>query len=353
MSRTPSAWSGRTMVRHAALVLAVVLAAFAGLAVHVPRAGSGEAAATTRLRTLRIALDWTPNVDYLGIAAAIANGDFTREGIRPEIIPYAGIPAETLLAQRKADLGLTYPPNIPAYRASGLHYRAVAGLTQTNTDELAVLGSSPYRSPAQLSGTLYGGFGVPSDPPIIETIMRDLGVAHPVFRQVVLNGSAYQALESGRVAYTSMFGGIDDITAELQGARLRTFPIRDYLGSAASFPNDAYVATDEEIRDDPSLLRHGLAALAQGYVFAAHDPAAAEEDLIRQNPTALAHSQNIIRATGNATAPTFLNAEGQWGTLTASQFSGITQLMAKAGLFHGRTPPPATDDFTDRLLPGS
>jgi len=345
MLGTPSPRIRRAVTRTAAVV------ALAALAVCVPLAAPGPAGAAPRLRTLRIALDWTPNVDYLGIAAAIANGYFTKEGIRPDVLPYAGIPAETLLAQGKADLGLTYPPNIPAYRASGLRYRAVAGLTQTNTDELAVLKSSPYRSPAQLSGKLYGGFGVPSDPPIIETIMRDLGVAHPVFHQVVLNGTAYQALESGRVAYTSMFGGIDDITAELQGAKLRTFPIRDYLGAAASFPNDAYVATSKEIRDDPSLLRHGLDALAQGYVFAAHDPTAAEQDLIRQNPTALEHSHDIITATGNATAPTFLTAAGRWGTLTASQFSGITQIMAKAGLFHGHAPPPPSDDFTDSLLP--
>ena len=166
----------------------------------------------------------------MGISAAINNGYFTGEGIRPVIIPYSGTAGETLISSGKTDLAFTYPPNIPAYRASGLEYRAVAGLTQVNTIELAVLQSSPYTSPAQLSGTLYGGFGVPSDPPIIKAIFTKVGVADPVYREVVLNGSAYQALAAKRVAYTTMFGGIDDVTAELQGAKLRLFPIRDYLG---------------------------------------------------------------------------------------------------------------------------
>jgi ABC-type nitrate/sulfonate/bicarbonate transport system substrate-binding protein len=339
----------------------------AALAVTFAACGSGSASKTAStsstttatsssnsspgLRTFRIALDWTPNVDFLGIYAAIVNGYFTAQGIKPVIIPYSGTAGETLLSAGKTDIAFTYPPNIPAYRASGLKYRAVAGLTQVNTIELAVLQSSPYTSPAQLSGKLYGGFGIPSDPPIIKAIFKKVGVNDPVYRQVVLNGTAYQALAAKRVAYSTMFGGIDDVTAELQGAKLRLFPIRNYLGTAASFPDDSLAATDAEIDNDPSLLRSGLAALSQGYIFAAQHQAQAEQDLIEENKTALEHSQNIIVATGNATAPTFLDAAGQWGSLSDASFSGITQIMAEGGLFKGTTPPPASDDYTNSLLP--
>jgi hypothetical protein len=187
------------------------------------------------LQPLRIALDWTPNVDFLGIYVAINKGYFTREGIRPVIIPYSGTPGETLIEAGKTDLAFTYPPSIPAYRASGLKYRAVAGLAQKNTIELAVLQSSAYTSPAQLTGKLYGGFGVPSDEPIIDAIFKKVGVAHPVFRQVVLNTSAYQALEAKRVAYTTMFGGVDDVTAELGGAKLRPVPDPQLPGVGGQF----------------------------------------------------------------------------------------------------------------------
>jgi ABC-type nitrate/sulfonate/bicarbonate transport system substrate-binding protein len=319
-----------------------------------PSASTGPTSnsnSSSGLRTFRIALDWTPNVDFLGIYAAIENGYFTAQGIKPVIIPYSGTAGETLLSAGKTDVAFTYPPNIPAYRASGLKYRAVAGLSQVNTIELAVLQSSPYTSPAQLSGKLYGGFGIPSDPPIIKAIFKKVGVSDPVYRQVVLNGTAYQALAAKRVAYSTMFGGIDDVTAELQGAKLRLFPIRNYLGTAASFPDDSLAATDAEIDNDPSLLRSGLAALSQGYIFAAQHQAQAEQDLIEENKTALEHSQSIIVATGNATAPTFLDAAGPWGSLSDASFSGITQIMAEGGLFKGTTPPPPSDDYTNSLLP--
>jgi len=340
------------------LLLVVLLGALvAACGSSASSASSTSAPSTTStssargLRPLRIALDWTPNVDFLGIYVAIKNGYFTQEGINPVIIPYSGTAGETLIQSGKTDLAFTYPPNIPAYRASGLQYRAVAGLSQENTIALAVLQSSPYTSPAQLSGKLYGGFGVPSDPPIIKSIFEAAGVKDPVYHEVVLNGSAYQALAAKRVAYTTMFGGIDDVTAELQGAKLRLFPIRNYLGAAAGFPDDSLAASDKEISTDPTLLRHGLAALSEGYIYAAQHPVEAEADLIQYNTTALAHSHNIIVATGNATAPTFLDAAGQWGSLSDASFAGITQIMAQGGLFDGKTPPPSSDDYTNSLLP--
>ena len=37
-----------------------------------------------------------------------------------------------------------------------------------------------------------------------------------------------------------MFGGIDDVTAALQGVKLRTFPYNRYLGAAGNYPNAVY-----------------------------------------------------------------------------------------------------------------
>lgn len=339
----------RRLIAPAALALGVVAAAAACSPAASSAAGSPSAGGHSP--TLRIALDWTPNVNFLGVYAAISNGYFAKEGVTPVIVPYGGTPGETLLSTGKADLAFTYPPNIPLYRAGGLKYRAVAGLTQVNTIDIAVLRSSPYTSPAQLSGKLYGGFGVPSDPPVLKAVMKAAGASNPVYREVTLSTSAYQALASNRVAYSVMFGGIDDVTAELQGARLRLFPVRDYLGAAASFPDDSLAATDAEIAGNADVLRRGLAALSEGYTWSARHPAQAEQILIKDNQAALEHSQNIIAATGNATAPTFLGKPGQWGRLSDASFTGITDLMARSGLFKGKTPPPASDDYTNGLLP--
>jgi ABC-type nitrate/sulfonate/bicarbonate transport system substrate-binding protein len=349
----PSEPSGRaSSTRRRAMAMAMVTVVALVAAGGYARSGSAAAAAPTATpRTLRIALDYTANVDYLGIYAAEHNGYFTAEGIRPDIIPYAGVPAETLLQTGKTDLGLTYPPSIPASRAAGLDYEAVAGLTQRNTIGIAVLASSHYTSVAQLSGTLYGGFGVASDKPILEDVFHHAGVAHPVVKEVDLGDQAYQALAAHRVAYSIVYGGIDDVTAELAGVKLRVFPIRRYLPAAFTFPDDAWVAMDTEVRADPGLLRRGLAALAEGYTFAAHHPAAAEKILEEDNRTALAHSTSIIAATGDATAPTFLTAGGRWGPMDNADFAGITSILVDGGLVRASAAPAPATDYTNALLP--
>ncbi|MHB8504325.1 MAG: ABC transporter substrate-binding protein [Acidimicrobiales bacterium] len=311
----------------------------------------GGTSAGGRLQRFRIALDYTANVDYLGIYVAETLGYFKDEGIAPVILPYAGAPAETLLRAGRTDLGLTYPPSIPAYRASGLDYEAVAGLTQVNTINIAVLASSPYHSVAQLSGKLYGGFGVSSDEPILLAVFRRAGVRHPVYREVNLGVDAYVALAHHRVAYSITYGGIDDVTAELDGVHLRQWPIRDFLGAAFSFPDDAFVAMDAAVKEHPGLFRRALAALARGYEYAARHPAAAESILLRDNPTALAGAKRVIDATGAHIARQLLTRSGTWGGMDDADFAGLTRILVQGGLIPPGKAPPASADFTDALLP--
>jgi ABC-type nitrate/sulfonate/bicarbonate transport system substrate-binding protein len=312
-------------------------------------AGSNAAAPVAKA-PIRIALDYSANVDYLGIYAAINNGYFAQQGIKPTIIPYANTPAEPLIQSGKTDLGITYPPDVIINRSHGLNYKAVAALVAQNTTALAVLASSKFTRPGQLSGQLYGGFGVSSDPPIISTIMRNDGVAKPDFKQVVLNTDVITALSQHRIGYTAVFGGIDDVTAALQGIRLRTFPYKKYLGPGGNYPNAVFAASDSEIANHADVLRRTLKALALGYQFAAQHPAAAEAILIKYNPTALAHSHKIVVATGNATAPTFVGSSGVWGTLYNSDFSGLETILSRAGVIKG-TPPALSDLYTNSLLP--
>lgn len=315
-------------------------------------ASSGSASQSTATQTVKIALDYTANVDYLGIYAAIANGYFAQQHIKPQIIPYANTPAETLVKSGRTDLGISYPPDVIINRAEGLKYKAVGALVAHNTTALAVLADSKYTRPAQLNGLLYGGFGIQSDPPIISAILKADGVSKPSFKQVVLNTDVVTALAHHRIAYTAVFDGIDDVTAALQGTKLRTFPYSKYLGSAGDYPNAVYVASDEDIAKRGPALKGALTALAQGYEFAAKHPAQAEQILIKANPTALGKSQNIVTATGNATARDFLDPAGNWGPLKDADFAGLGKILQQGGVVKGQLPP-ATDLYTNSLLPNS
>jgi NitT/TauT family transport system substrate-binding protein len=345
LRKVPPMFRSRRGIR-AALGGAVVVIALTAFGL---TAFAASGAPRTSGTTVRIALDWTPNVDYLGIYVAIDKGFFAKEGIDPKIIPYANTPAETLIKAGKTDLGISYPPDIIINRAEGLKYKAVAGLVAENTTALAVLASSPYTRPAQLNGKLYGGFGIQSDEPIVKAILKADGVADPVFKQVVLSTGVTDALKAHRVAYTAVFGGVDDVTAELQGVKLRIFPYRKYLGAAGNYPNAVYVASDAEIAKNGPALSRALTALQQGYEWAAKNPAAAEQILIDENKAALANAKNVVVATGNATAKAFVTSSGAWGYLSNADFSGLEKILAGGAVI--KTIPAPSDLYTNALLP--
>jgi ABC-type nitrate/sulfonate/bicarbonate transport system substrate-binding protein len=313
-------------------------------------AGTGTGTAAKSTQTVRIALDYTANVNYLGIYAAIANGYFAQNAVNPQIIPYAETPAETLIQSGRTDLGISYPPEVLINRAKGLKYRAVAALVAGNTTALAVLSSSSITRPSQLSGKLYGGFGIASDKPIISSLIAADGATSPSWREVVLNSDVIQALASHRIDYTAVFGGIDDVTAELQGTKLRLFPYSRYLGGAGNFPNAVFVASDQTIASRAAAMKGALKALAEGYEWSAAHPQQAAQILIRENETALGKSQNIVYATANATATRFVGPSGKWGTLSDEAFAGLTKILAGGGLISGALPT-ASQVYTNALLP--
>lgn len=310
-------------------------------------AGSGQ-----KTEKVRIALDYSPNVNYLGIYTAIEKGYFAAEGIDPEIVPYANTPAETLVKSGKTDLGITYPPDVVINRAQGLKYKAVAALVAGNSTALAVKADSPVKRPADLSGKLYGGFGIQSDEPIIKAILSADGAKDPAFKQVVLNTDVITALDRGRIGYTAVFGGIDDITAGLQGTKLRTFPYKDFLGAAGNYPNAVYVASDDDIAKRGPALKRTLAALAKGYEYAAAHSTEAEKILIDANRTALGKSEKIVQATGDQVAKQFLDTNGTWGALQDDDFTGLGKILEDGGVVKGAVPAPS-DLYTDELLPNT
>jgi ABC-type nitrate/sulfonate/bicarbonate transport system substrate-binding protein len=344
--------AGRPIRDARARIALPLIVAILAVAVASASSSAGDApvrAAAAPTATVKIALDYTANVNYLGIYVAESKGYFAQQGIDPVILPYANASAEQLIQAGQTDLGISYPPDVIINNSTGLRYRAVGALVTDNTTALAVLASSKYTRPAQLNGKLYGGFGIASDPPLVSAILRADGVKKPAFKQVVLNADVITALAAHRIDYTAVFGGIDDVTAALQGIKLRTFPYNRYLHAAGNYPNAVFVASDKDIAARGPVLARALKALAEGYAYAAHHPAAAEQILIGDNRTALANAQKIIVATGNATAPHFLDSAGSWGPETDADYRGLEQILAAGHVI--KSSPPMSELYTNALLP--
>jgi len=128
---------------------------------------------------------------------------------------------------------------------------------------------------------------------------------------------------------------------------LREADVFDFLNEGENIA--VFVATDSDIAARGPVLSRALKALAEGYEFAAHHPAAAEQILIADNETALGNAKRIVDATGNATSSHFLDQAGVWGPETDADYRGLERILAGGHLI--KTSPAISDLYTNALLP--
>lgn len=319
---------------------------------------SSSAGSTTpeATETCTVALDWTPNTNHTGIYVAKDKGYFTEEGLELKILPYSGANTDVLVDQGKADLGVSFVPQILVSNTSGIPVKAVAAIASRNTESLAVLESSKFQSPKDLAnGTTYGGFGLPYEVPTWSAVIAADGGTDIDFKNVTLNTAAYEALYAKKIDWSAIFDAWEGIEAKQRGVKLRTFPISKYLGEAGNYPSAVFVASDKEITDNPDKLKKCLAAISKGYEFAAENPAESAKILIAADP-ALGEATELVNASAEYLAPIYIGDSSQWGEFKEESFSGLGAILAEAGALKDAsgkavTPTDYSVFYTNDLLP--
>ena len=106
---------------------------------------------------VNLVLDYLPNADHAGIYTAIAEGEFkaARLDVKPRTPSDPSAPLK-LLAAGRADLAISYEPELLLARAKGADLVAIGALVQKPLTSIVSLGKRPIRSAASLEGKKVG-----------------------------------------------------------------------------------------------------------------------------------------------------------------------------------------------------
>ena len=298
---------------------------------------------------LDLALDFYVNPDHAGIYTALENGYFKRAGLRvtPRVPSDPSAPIREVAAGR-ADLAISYEPEVLLAREQGLDVVAVASLVDEPLTSLISLPESGIAKPADLRGKTVATAGIPYQADYLETILAGAGLSSSDVRQVDVGLNLLPVLLGGQAdAILGGFRNIEGVDLAERGANPSVVPVNQ-LG-VPTYDELVLVAQGKRLDEDPEELRLFIGALAKGTKDAVADPAAATRAVLAASEGL---DPALTRAEVDATLPLLAaSPDESFGQIDSEQWSLFASWMAENGLIAGV---PGSDEvLTNELLPGA
>ncbi len=332
--------------------VASALALLAAFALAAAVAGCGakhDDTARPAGKRFDVVLDYFPNADHVGLYAAIGQGQFRAVGldVRPRTPPDPAAPLKLLLAG-KADVAISYEPELLLARDRGAQLVSIGAIVQKPLTALMSAGSPRLTSPAQLRGKSVGTAGIPYQAAYLTTILKRAGVPPASVKQVDVGFNLVPAMLSGRVAATlGAFWNYEGVQLARDGKSPSILRM-ERLG-VPTYNELIVVARRADLATRGSEMRRFLAALGRGYQLARQDPARAVDSLVEANPDL---DRGLQLASVKATLPVFFPTDRSkpFGWQDPRAWGAYGEWMLRNRLL--RRPPDASRALTNEFLPG-
>ena len=231
--------------------------------------------ATMAADKLRLILDWFVNPDHGPIIIAREKGYFAAQGLEVEIIPPAD-PADPpkLVAAGKADLAISYQPQLHLQVAEGLPLIRVGALVATPLNCLLVLQDGPVKTIADLKAGKVGFSVAGVEEALLAAILRPHGLSMEDIELVNVNWSLSPSLMSRQVdAVIGAFRNFELNQMDIEGVAGRCF----YLEEEGIPPYDELIYVANPANMDRQKVARFLAATEQATQFMVNHPEQSRE----------------------------------------------------------------------------
>jgi ABC-type nitrate/sulfonate/bicarbonate transport system substrate-binding protein len=275
---------------------------------------------------VKVALDWTPNTNHIGIYVAQELGYYEDQDLTVKLLPYASTSPERLVSSGEAQFGFSYSNGIAFARAAGLDVVQVFASISKQQYLLAYRADDPtITTPRDLDGKTYAGFGTPSEESEVATVIKGDG-GKGDFKKVVLDAAAYEAVYSGRADFTISASTWEGVEAEVNGKPMKYFDPADY-GYPDNYSN-TIIASNAWLTANPDVAKRFIAATQQGYQYAADNPAEAAQILLDANPQTLKNPEVVKKSAELLAKDGYYTSEaGALGTIDGARVSAFYDFL--------------------------
>lgn len=185
----------------------------------------GGAARATAADKLTVLLDWFVNPDHATLIIAGEKGFFEAQGLDVELIaPADPNDPPKLVAAGKADLAITYQPQLHMQVGEGLPLKRVATLIATPLNSVVVLRDGPVKSLADLKGRKIGYSIGGFETALLKRMLEPHGVTLDDLTLINVNFSLSPSLLAGQVdAVIGAFRNFELNQLDIEGSPGRAF----------------------------------------------------------------------------------------------------------------------------------
>ena len=297
---------------------------------------------------LTLMLDYFPNADHAGIYAAQAGGMFKQAGLDVTIRqpPDPAAPIKQVAAGR-ADLAISYEPEVLRARDQGLNVVAVGAIVRKPLTSIISLPKGKIRSPRDLEGKTVGTAGIDYQAAYLRTILDRAGVDPSTVKTRNLGFNLVGPLVAGKVdAVLGAFWNYEGIQLRQQKRKPRI--IRMERAGVPTYDELVLVANQDALERDGTRIRSFVGAVARGTQALERDPDKGIEGLLEANPDL---DPKLQRASVKATLPLFLPEQGRpFGYQDPREWKAFAGWMSDNRLT--TKVPDARGAFDNRFLPG-
>ncbi|MDD9990573.1 MAG: ABC transporter substrate-binding protein [Rhodospirillales bacterium] len=219
---------------------------------------------------LTLLLDWFVNPDHAPLFVALEKGYFADAGLEVELIaPANPNDPPKLVAAEKADLAVSYQPQLHLQVAEGLPLVRIATLVATPLNTLLVLADGPVQSIADLKGRTVGYSVGGFEDALLGAMLERHGLSIEDVTLVNVNFSLSPSILSGQVdAVIGAYRNFELNQMDIEGHPGRAF----YIEEEGVPPYDELIVVAHTERQGDPAFRNFVDALERGVQFLINHP---------------------------------------------------------------------------------
>jgi len=279
---------------------------------------------------MTLVLDWFVNPNHGPIILAQELGYFADAGLEVEVVaPADASSPPKMVAAGKADLGLSYQPQLHLQVAEGLPLIRVGTLVASPLNCLLVLEDGPIKEIADLKGAKIGYSVAGVEEALLAAILGAQGIARSDVEMINVNWSLGPSVMSGQVdAVIGAYRNFELNQMEIEGAPGKCFFVEEE--GVPPYDELIYVANPDTM--DLEIISRFLRATELATQYIVNHPGESWEVFKSTGPE-LDDSLNL-RAWGD-TIPRFALRPAAVDT---ARYTGFEAFLSEAGLIDGTRP---------------